>query len=60
VRDVASRGERSWRSKEVECCGRKGLLWELSREREREKKDVGDIMFGFSLFDAHVVVLLAA
>jgi len=29
----------------VGCCGRKGLPWELSRERDREKKDVGDIVF---------------
>jgi hypothetical protein len=29
------------------CWGRRGLLWELSREREREKKDGRDIVVWF-------------
>ena len=41
----------------MECRGRRELLWELSRERDREKKDVGDIVFWLSfIYGAHMVL----
>lgn len=62
MRDLASRGERVWREKEprLESCGRRGLLWELSREREREKKDVGDIVCGWLKVGVYMMVFALA
>jgi len=62
VRELASRGERFWREKEfrLESCGRRGLLWELSREREREKKDAVDIVCGWVNFGVHMMLFALA